>query len=143
MNKTIFFLLPLFLLTLLSTQAHAQALNPELRAKRTESNAINLRRIEEGVATSVKKSAYSKPTIQANVLTSAHAVTNNVEKIYDQNQDGKLEQVEVRTLLNDVVLSVERRGDYKIASDLLKGFDKNNDGAINSVEIKSIEALLK
>ena len=143
MNKNIYFLIPLFLFVMASTQAKAQALNPELRSKRTQSNALNLRRIETGAAQTVTKS-YSKPKLPAaNLLSSNHAVTNNVEKIYDQNHDGKLEQGEVRTLLNDVVLSAQRRGDYKITSDLLKGFDKNNDGAINSSEIKSIEDLLK
>lgn len=144
MYKSIYFLIFLFCLAFLTTEAKAQALNPELRAKRAQAKALNYNKTQDSSSQNIQtRTVPAKTKSTLDFLYSMPLVSNNIEKIYDKNRDGRLQPEEIKLMLNDVVSTVERSGDYRIASNLLKKFDKNHDGLINQDEIKEIQNLLK
>jgi len=72
----------------------------------------------------------------------APQVTSRTERIYDINRDGLLQQDEIQEFYRDIIASIDRRGEFKVRSGLLKVFDTNEDGKISRYEAKAIETQL-
>ena len=69
-------------------------------------------------------------------------VRQRSEEVYDKNNDGQLQEEEVRALLADVVSSVEMWGQAQLNSDLLVPYDADNNGTLDVQEAASLRAVL-
>ncbi len=112
----------------------AQMINYQRRARRqglaVQQKAVPPAKTEE------------KDSVQA-MLASNPAATNRVERIYDANKDGYLQETEIKEYLADVVSTVRRRGRASVSSSILKVFDKNGDGVITRYEVGAIKKVLR
>ncbi len=70
-------------------------------------------------------------------------VKNREDEKYDTNRDGWLQSAEVKVMLRDVLVNVDKKGLVKIESDVLKEYDVNKDGYIKPNEIARIRQDVK
>jgi len=71
-----------------------------------------------------------------------YPVKNLIERIYDEDGDGALIDIEVLYFLRDVMRAARRKGKFQVVSSILKQYDEDQDGWISKDEAKSIEAFL-
>ena len=71
-------------------------------------------------------------------MTKEPKVSNRYERLYDTDRNGLLGKAEVKELLGDVVSDVNRRGQVRISTSILKEYDTNKDGKINTYEVSRI-----
>jgi len=69
-------------------------------------------------------------------------VRQRSEEVYDKNNDGKLQEDEVRSLLADVISSVEMWGQARINSDILIVYDADKNGSLDVQEAGALRAAL-
>ncbi|VAW13401.1 hypothetical protein MNBD_BACTEROID05-832, partial [hydrothermal vent metagenome] len=77
------------------------------------------------------------------IVTDDPKVSTRIERIYDMDRDGNLQEDEILEFFSDVVDSVKKKGRFLVSSDLLKSFDTNSDGKISRYESLAIKKLLK
>lgn len=70
-------------------------------------------------------------------------VTNDIERQYDVNDDGKLQSAEMKVFLREVLDQIDKKGGYTVNSDALKEYDKNKDGLISRLEADAIKAYVR
>lgn len=81
---------------------------------------------------------YAAESVDREELSAQPRVTNRVERLYDLNRDGYLQQDEVADFYRDVVSSVQNRGSFRVSSELLRDFDADQDGRISRYEVSEI-----
>ena len=169
-NFKVVVLAQFFLFFMMALSADAQLIDYNRLQKRKE-NKIQLRNQVPAVKQEVsapatspnnayqeKKVTQSKEAVKAKVemvepkkiskrefdriIKSNPRVKDRIERIYDLNRDGVLQQGEIIDMYKDVILSVNRRGSFVVSSDLLKGFDKDDDGQIGRAEASDIENII-
>lgn len=92
----------------------------------------------------VNKPVILSPKVEAiDIVTSNPKVSTRIERIYDMDRDGNLQEDEILEFFSDVVDSVKKKGRFLVSSDLLKSFDTNSDGKISRYESLAIKKLLK
>jgi len=97
--------------------------------------------------TTSRYNRYSKKTEKKSdinqLLASKPEVSNRIERLYDVNRDGLLQEDEVLEYLKGVVTTIDRRGRFTVGSNILKKFDRNNDGSISKYEVQSLKDMIK
>ncbi len=120
-----------------ATQVNRQEAAPVANSYTTQTNEVQAEAETMSTTDAVSAALQEIEVIdQAMENTSTEPrVTNRVERLYDINRDGMLQQSEVTDFYKDVVSSVRNKGRFKVSSDLLKTFDTNNDGEISRYEV--------
>ncbi|HPN87902.1 MAG TPA: hypothetical protein PLH56_01005 [Candidatus Omnitrophota bacterium] len=77
------------------------------------------------------------------LLVSQKEVSNEIEKRYDENTDGKLQEKELKAFWFDIVFVVERRSWVNVNSEFIRIFDLDKDGRINLQESFEIKKFLR
>jgi hypothetical protein len=77
------------------------------------------------------------------LFTSLPEIKSRAERVYDQNNDGLLQEEELRKLFADVVRSVEQWGQISVNSDMLRPYDEDENGQISFQEVQTIKDLLE
>lgn len=138
----------LITLFLIVESADAQMINYERRKKRQE-KVINLR-AQTGPTTPTQTQTQNQATRHqsvrdeiARVMQSQPKVANRTERLYDSNRDGLLQEDEIKNFYSDVVSATERRGQFRISSELLRGFDSDEDGRISRLEASNIRTRIE
>ena len=127
-------------LGLIAQSAQAQLINYERRAKRQKAVVAAT---TPTIASSSSRYQRSYDAEVAKVSPSWPKVSNRVERVYDINRDGWLQQDEVNQFLSYVVESAERGGRVAVTSAILKPFDKNRDERISRYEARDIKKSLR
>jgi len=70
-------------------------------------------------------------------------VTTSIEKQYDEDDDGELDEEEVEELLRDRLRIINTKGKAKVDSPVEAAFDANEDGVIDRNEAELIKAYLE
>jgi len=132
MKKTFILLMALVMLTVVFVQAgQAQLINYNRRQKKPPAAR----------AAKPAASTYAAPAPAKKMplwMTTEPKVSNRYEKLYDTDRNGRLDDREAKELLADVVSDVNRRGQVRISTNILREYDINKDGKISSYEVSRI-----
>ena len=132
MRKTFVLLMALVMLTVVFAQAgQAQLINYNRRQKKPPA----------AQAASPAASTYATPVAAKKMplwMTKEPKVANRYERLYDIDRSGTLSAAEAKELLGDVISDVNRRGQVRISSNILKEYDINKDGKISTYEVSRI-----
>lgn len=134
-------LLPGMIVVLTVSIGNAQMINYQRRNTRMKTGAATKRVLTNTRAAAKKINYYGNDFEQDKTIAKNQGeplVTNRVERLYDLNRDGFLQQDEVADFYKDVVSSVRNKGDFQVSSELLRNFDENKDGRISRYEIQDI-----
>jgi len=137
---TLFIFAVLFLMVF-ATDSYAQLINHNRRAKRLKTNKVSVT-INETQLAMISKKAMPEITnniheeIKQNALDVQ--VTNRIEKLYDLDGDGKLQESEIKDFYTNVISTIMKKGNFDVSSELLKSYDINDDGKISRYEAREL-----
>jgi hypothetical protein len=124
-----------------------QSVNPEPPSPASSSNSFESKSTSTKAITRQEKTEVKEDSKRSDSLTKPWGekmitVSNRVEKIYDLNDDGILQDDEIADILRDVLSSVRSRGNFMVSSPLLQFFDTDGDGLISHYEANAIRVYL-
>ena len=128
--KIRFISISLILILLPAADARAQLINYDRKKSEASSTALGAQ--SQTPAVEVSPSRWQN--LVESKLKAQLAVDNRIERIYDINDDGRMQEDEVKDFLRDVIASIEKQGRFSASSAILKDFDVNQDGQITLKE---------
>lgn len=120
----------------------------EKQAKKTPAKVVPQQDAQTSIEPKQKRSL-SKPTytteknLITKIINSNPRVTTQIERMYDRNRDGRLNEKELQKIFDRIISTIERKGNYTLESDLLTELDKNKDGKLTRFEINDLKKYRK